>query len=125
MGNPTHPKFPPHEFACQCGNCNKGFEDMRSPLLTKLYALRDAYNRPIIVTSAIRCAAHNAAVSNAKNSAHLRGWAVDIKFRSMEEGYALVALITELGFRRFGIKYSQNIIHLDDDPGLPAGLIPY
>lgn len=124
MGNPTHPKFPAYEFACRCG-CGKGFADMRSPLLSKLYALRDAYGKPIIVTSAIRCPEHNAKVSNAKNSAHLRGWAVDIKFNTMQEGYDLIALIVKLGFRRFGIKYSAHIIHIDDDPSLPAGLIPY
>lgn len=125
MGNPTHPKFLPSEFECRCGKCGKGFEHMRSPLLTKLYALRDAYNKPIVITSAMRCQEHNSTVSNAKNSAHLRGWAVDIKFRTMQEGYDLIALITELGFKRFGIKYSAGIIHVDDDPGLPPGLIPY
>jgi uncharacterized protein YcbK (DUF882 family) len=125
MANPTHPNFSPNEFACQCGKCGKGFAEMRAPTLTKLYNARDAYGKPMKITSAFRCVEHNSNVSKAKNSSHLRGRAVDIKYNTMQQGLEILQALLDAGFPRVGIKYSAQIIHADDDPTLPSGLIPY
>lgn len=124
MGNPVHPKFLPSEFACQCG-CGKGFNDMRMSTLVKLYAIREEGGFPMKLLSAYRCEAHNKKEGGAGNSAHLRGRALDVRYRTMEEGYELLRLAIKHGFFRIGINYKHSFIHMDDDPTLPKGLFPY
>uniref|UniRef100_UPI0018DB80FE D-Ala-D-Ala carboxypeptidase family metallohydrolase n=1 Tax=Xanthomonas citri TaxID=346 RepID=UPI0018DB80FE len=71
--------FKPSEFRCRCGNCDKGFKDMNEGLLRELDNLRERLGTPIIINSAIRCPAHNAAVGGAPKSQHLLGTATDIR----------------------------------------------
>ena len=47
-----------------------------------LQPLRDAYGKPILVTSGYRCPALNAAVRGARGSQHMLGEAADIKAAS-------------------------------------------
>lgn len=71
------PHFAEKEFRCKCGKC----ESVRpaQSLLDGLEALRAFVdNRPIIITSGHRCAAHNAAVGGATDSKHITGRAADI-----------------------------------------------
>ena len=75
--------------------------------------------------SAFRCEAHNEAVGGADNSAHLRGYALDVRYTTMEQGYALLASAIKHGFFRIGINYKHKFIHMDCDPTLPRGLFPY
>lgn len=44
-----------------------------------LQPIRDAWGKPIKITSGFRCYALNKAVGGAAQSVHMRGWAVDIK----------------------------------------------
>lgn len=44
-----------------------------------LQPIRDAWGKPIKVTSGYRCPALNKAVAGSPTSVHMRGWAVDIK----------------------------------------------
>ena len=44
-----------------------------------LQPIRDAYGKPIKVTSGFRCRKLNQAVGGSPTSVHTRGWAVDIK----------------------------------------------
>ena len=125
MANPRHPKFQDSEFACKCGQCGKGFADMRMTALTKLYAIREDVGFPLKLLSAFRCEAHNKAEGGADNSAHLRGYALDVRYNTMEEGYALLASAIKHGFFRIGINYKHKFIHMDCDPLLPKGLFPY
>lgn len=67
--------FKRHEFACKCG-C--GFSNVDAELLAVLENLREHFGQPITITSACRCATHNANVGGAINSAHRQGIAADI-----------------------------------------------
>ena len=52
---------------------------MDKNFLQKLDRARDVAGVPFIITSAYRCEQHNKNVGGKPNSAHLRGYAVDIK----------------------------------------------
>jgi uncharacterized protein YcbK (DUF882 family) len=73
------------EFACKCG-C--GFDTVDATLLRGLQRLRDVVARPIIITSACRCKAHNAKVGGVSTSRHLIAQAADIIIRGLTPGEA-------------------------------------
>lgn len=60
--------------------------------------LREAYGKPIIVTSGYRCESLNKAVGGSKTSEHMKGMAADIVGtpNTMEENNKLFNLIQEL-----------------------------
>lgn len=58
-----------------------------------LQPIRDAYGKPITITSGYRCSKLNEAVIGAKNSQHCKGQAADIKCESM---YTLWTIIMEM-----------------------------
>ena len=90
--------------------------------------LRDAYGKPIIVTSGYRSPAINAAVKGSKTSQHMKGQAADITGGSKQENKKLFELAQELnlpycqliderGFTWVHISYDKNnvkrqILHL-------------
>ena len=90
--------------------------------------LRDAYGKPIIVTSGYRSPALNAAVKGSKTSQHVKGQAADITAGSKQENKKLFELAQELnlpycqliderGFTWVHISYDKNnvkrqILHL-------------
>lgn len=118
-------EFTESEFACKCGNCNLGYDDMDDKLLSKLFTARKKANMPFIITSAIRCEAHNEKVGGVHDSSHLRGMAVDIRFIN---GIDLLVKVRELlaaGFRRLGVNWKKKFIHVDVDPGKPQGMFEY
>lgn len=86
----------------------KGFAD-------QLLALRLAFNRPMVVTSACRSKEHNARVGGAKNSFHIcdtgRGCcAVDIATTDPLYRTALVQLALNSGW---SVGISRTFVHLD------------
>jgi len=92
---------------CRCG-CTLPPELM--PNLTSLVTvvlepLREAYGKPIYVTSGYRCPKHNAAVGGVKNSQHMAGEAADIHTGSPDENLKLAKLVVELG------NYDQLILY--------------
>ena len=50
-----------------------------------LEPLRQAYGKPIIITSGYRCPKLNIKINGSKNSAHMSGFAVDTKSEDMKE----------------------------------------
>ncbi|MFR9058369.1 YcbK family protein [Eubacterium callanderi] len=67
------------EYACDCaGYCDGWPADMNPELLEKIEALRCYFNRPIIITSGVRCERRNAEVGGIENSWHLSGHAADL-----------------------------------------------
>ena len=110
--------FDTDEFACRCG-C--GYAHPQPELIGLLDMARMKAGIPFIVESGCRCEQHNAAEGGKQNSAHLRGYAADIKAIGSMERYKVVGAAIFAGFHRIGI--GKNFVHLDCDPGLPAEVI--
>ena len=69
------------EFACKCG-C--GFNTVDVELLATLEAVREHFGKPVIITSACRCPAHNERVGGASGSQHKLGRAADIIVKDVD-----------------------------------------
>lgn len=111
--------FALHEFSCKCG-C--GYSSVATPLVLALDYLRRIWCAPIIVNSACRCAAHNAAVGGAQSSRHLAGLAADIRPRDMELFSAFDSLVCSAfgGLEGWELKIYSRFIHL----AIPRGRYP-
>ncbi|MBW1996376.1 MAG: peptidase M15 [Deltaproteobacteria bacterium] len=105
------------EFACPC--CGK--VEMDEGFLRKLDLARDYSIVPFFITSGYRCERHNDRVGGKKNSAHLRGYAADIKVANSRARYYILEALMRVGFKRIGI--GSNFIHVDDDPSLPTAVV--
>jgi len=107
--------FDQDEFACRCGHCDRGFHDMDPKLLTRLDKAREIAGVPFIITSAIRCPAHNRSVGGAKSSSHLQGKAVDISAPDTGQRARIADALIRAGLGgRMGIH--PDFIHVDLDP---------
>ena len=72
------PNFKPEDFKCDCGHCNGYPSYMKKVTLQHLQYIRYLYNKPITVTSGLRCKhANSSSVGSIQNSRHLIGYAVD------------------------------------------------
>ena len=108
--------FKPSEFKCKCG-CGLGFKDMKPSLIQRIEYARLVAGKAFVINSAIRCKAHNTAIEGRENSAHLTGFAVDIKATNSKTRYAVIRGLVQAGFRRIGIY--DSFIHADCDPSKP------
>lgn len=71
--------FNTYEFDCNCHNGDCGWTTIHPNLVFALEELRKSCgNKPLAITSGMRCQRHNSAVFGVKNSKHLIGHAVDI-----------------------------------------------
>lgn len=70
--------FKASEFKCKCGKCdNSAYLDPR--LIIYLDLLRRSFNKPVHITSGIRCKKYNLSLAGSSPvSAHLRGSAADV-----------------------------------------------
>lgn len=69
--------FKSKEFDCKCGRrCGNTLIDLN--LIRKLQLIRDYFDKPVIINSGYRCAAHNRNVGGAAKSQHRYGKAADI-----------------------------------------------
>ena len=95
------------EFQCRC--C--GLVKLCPRLLAKLQALRDAWGRPLVVTSGYRCNPHNKTVGGAVASLHLRGLAADIAVSPGNQRH-LLELALKIGFTEIIPGGGGNYVHL-------------
>lgn len=87
--------------------------------MEKVEALRRLYNRPMPVTSAARCPAHNAKVSSTGTTGpHTTGRAIDIGVRGADALDLVRVALSLGGFTGIGVsqKGSARFIHFDDLP---------
>lgn len=115
---PIIDKFKETDFACKCG-CGKGYADMKPDLLRMLFDARTLASTPFVISSAYRCEAHNKKSGGKPNSAHLRGYAVDIKAPNSQAAFKILTALLEVGFVRIGWNKTYNFFHVDCDPSLP------
>jgi uncharacterized protein YcbK (DUF882 family) len=95
--------------------------NMNPNFLMMLDKARDIANIPFIITSGYRTKEHNKKIGGEPNSAHLRGFASDIKYHNGSDGYKILTALLQAGFTRIGIY--KTFIHCDSDPSLPNKVI--
>jgi len=105
------------EFKCPC--C--GEVHMNQEFLDKLDMARHNAHVPFIITSGYRCQKHNKEIGGVPNSAHTKGYAVDIKTPNSPYRFVVLESLMEQGFNRFGI--GKDFIHVDMDPEKPKDVI--
>ncbi len=97
------------EFKCSC--CD--FDDIDLNLVEKIQKVRNKVG-PIRISSACRCVSWNEKCGGKLNSAHTRGYALDLVCGNSRNRYNLILeLVKE--FNRIGIS-SDGFIHVDIDP---------
>lgn len=108
--------FSRNELKCKCG-CDR--MEIPQPFLDKLEDLRNAFDKPMIITSGYRCPRHNADVSETGDAGPHTVGAVDIAV-SGADAHKLLQLAFLVGFTGVGIKqkgpFAARFIHLDDMP---------
>lgn len=109
--------FEPEEFSCG-DNCGAGFDDMNPDTLAMLDEARLIAGTPFNITSAYRCEDHNYRVGGRDNSAHTKGYAVDIEAESSSQKFDIVRGLIIAGFNRIGVY--ADFIHVDNDPSKPG-----
>lgn len=109
--------FHDHEFACPC--CNRAI--VSDILISKLQKLRDIIGEPIHITSGYRCFAENDRVGGALNSAHTKGYGVDIQTRNkFTPNLPVVLAYTAAEIKGIRIGIYPNHIHIDIMPASPS-----
>jgi uncharacterized protein YcbK (DUF882 family) len=104
--------FKQEEFECKCG-C--GTNNVDDELVQVLDYLRTVMRKPIVITSGLRCEAHNTAVGGAQNSQHLSGKAADIKVIGLDPETVYTYLDNKY-FDKYGIGLYKSWVHLDVRP---------
>ena len=109
--------FKAEEFVCpHCGDVV-----IDPVLIALLQEFRDRIGRPVIITSAYRCEEHNRAIGGVPNSAHTRGYAVDVAIPDSSFRHALVEFLIRNEVTRFGI--AEDFVHFDLDPDKPQEVV--
>jgi zinc D-Ala-D-Ala carboxypeptidase len=96
-------------------------EGLDPRLLALLDRARGLAKVPFWITSGKRSAAANDAAGGVKDSAHIRGLAVDIRCADPRVRMRIVSAAIAAGFTRIGV-YTAHL-HLDADPSLPADVM--
>lgn len=81
---------------------------------TILQPLRDAWGKPLLVTSGYRCPALNKAVGGAATSAHLYGYAADVQVSRPQDLDKFIAF-AENWLRRNNVAFDQSISEASED----------
>ena len=96
-------------------------ENIDRDLIFALEKLERESGLELEFSSGYRCKECNARVGGVKNSAHLRGKAVDIMIGNSAERWKVLFFAVSFGFRRMGI--GRRFVHLDLDLNLPQDVL--
>ena len=104
------------ELSCShCGDCN-----MEQTFLDELDNLREAFGKPMKLSSAYRCIEHPVEIKKAKGGAHTKGRAVDVLVNT-EDAFKLLRIATTMNFTGIGFSqkgdHGSRFIHLDNLTG--------
>lgn len=105
-----YPNFTKEEFDCK----ETGENEMDAQFMGRLQLLRDAYKKPIRVSSGFRSKEHSIEKKKTRPGAHTTGQAVDIAI-DRGDAYTILKLALWAGFTGIGIKQKGKgrFIHLD------------
>jgi uncharacterized protein YcbK (DUF882 family) len=108
------------EFECQCNLSSCTTQIMSEALLERLGAIREELNKPLKITSAYRCSAHQEEIRKsgvstvvAKKSQHELGNAVDIQCNQVPMEKLLE--ISEKYFKSIGLAKTFYHVDMRDD----------
>jgi len=107
--------FNSKEFLCPCG-C--GHDKIRQSHIDLLEEARRLADIPFNINSGCRCESYNERIGGVDSSAHVAGFASDIKATTSGSRHEILASLIAVGFTRIGM--SKNFIHVDNDPTKPA-----
>jgi len=102
--------FKKEEFTCKCG-C--GLNNINQTLVLMLDDSRGSANMPFKINSACRCESYNKKIGGVKDSAHVKGLAVDISARDDKFRFIIVSALLAMGFKR--VLLYDTFIHVDMD----------
>lgn len=113
MKNWTWKNFTESEMACR----ETGEQGIKPELMDKLQAVRDMFNKPLVVSSGYRSPNHSAERKKKEPGSHSTGLAVDLRV-SHFDAYRLVQIALQHGFTGIGIRQhgSERFVHLDVCP---------
>lgn len=106
--------FDREEFRCKCGGayCD-GFPAEPSEKLIRLAdRVREHFGAPMIVSSGVRCDAHNANVGGVPGSRHRIGTAMDFTVRGLPSSLVL-AYVQAQPSTHYAYAINDNYIHMD------------
>jgi uncharacterized protein YcbK (DUF882 family) len=118
----TEHYFDNAEFLCRCRR--QECDALRTPnrlLVEVLDAVREHLNRPLTVTSGLRCEFWNRHEGGAKNSEHLTGHAADLAVVTGVDRWEIVQAAMAAGITRIGV--AGRFIHLGVSQTLAAPVI--
>lgn len=111
--------FELEDFNCPC--CEQQF--MQEKQLKMLDETRRLAGFPFRVNSGWRCEEHNRDVEGSEYSAHLSGYATDIKVTTSMRRFKIIKAALAVGYMRIGVY--KTFVHLDCEPNKPQEVIWY
>jgi zinc D-Ala-D-Ala carboxypeptidase len=105
-----YPNFSSEEFECRhCGEMK-----MKPEFLAKLQELRNAYGKPMVISSGYRCPKHPVESSKRSTGVHTLGLAADVAVNG-RDAYELLKHAFALGFTGIGVfqKGVGSFVHVD------------
>ena len=101
------------EFRCPCGKCGDFPVEPEETLVRLADQVRDHFGAPVIVSSGVRCQAHNDELpGSAKNSYHVKGKAMDFCVLGVS-GAELLAYVKTLPVHYAYQINRSDFVHMD------------
>lgn len=105
--------FRPEEFACKCDTyCDGWPAELSEQLLRLADRVRAHFGAAAIVSSGLRCPAHNANVGGAAKSRHLSGKAMDFRIVGKTAAQVLAYIQTQPEVR-YAYAIDGQYVHMD------------
>lgn len=101
-------------IGCSCGKCGGFPVEPEETLMRLADRVRGHFGAPMIPTSTVRCANHNAAVGGVKNSRHLWGKAMDFKVTGHTSA-EILAYVKRQPEVRYAYAVNARVVHMDID----------
>lgn len=101
------------EFACKCGRFCDGFPAEPERKLVEIAdTVREYFGAAAVVTSGVRCIAHNTNVGGVSNSRHLTGKAIDFRVAGRSAAEVL-SYVNHISGIRYAYAIDSEHIHMD------------
>ena len=120
MNNSNLNPWPWNNFSKEEMQCKETGECRMIPsFMDRLQALRNEFNKPMVITSGYRSRNHSVELKKDRIGTHVMGCAVDVECFGVD-ALKLIELAIKHGFTGVGVKQhsdrTKRFIHLDDAP---------